>query len=150
MGSENMLALVYDAEAHSAIIRDDYPVPGISRSEALVRVRMAGICRTDLEILKGYMNFEGVMGHEFVGTVVDGPAAWKTKRVVAEINCICGKCDMCTSGLSNHCRNRTVMGIDKRDGVFAEYVAVPVRNLHEVPRNISDVEAVFVEPLAAA
>ena len=145
-----MLALVYDPELRSASIRSDYPTPRPARTEALVRVRMAGICRTDLEILAGYMDFEGVMGHEFVGTVLEGPGKWKNKRVVAEINCVCEKCDMCTSGLSNHCRNRTVLGIDRRDGVFAEYVALPIRNLHEVPESIGDVEAVFVEPLAAA
>ena len=90
------------------------------------------------------------MGHEFVGTVVDGPGKWKQKRVVAEINCVCERCDMCKSGLSNHCRNRTVLGIDGRDGAFAEYVTVPTANLHEVPQSVSDIEAVFVEPLAAA
>ena len=143
-----MLALVYDGKVE---LRTDYPTPKPARGEVLVAVRMAGICRTDLEILKGYMGaFCGVMGHEFVGTVVEGPGRWKSKRVVAEINCICQQCDMCRSGLSNHCRSRTVLGIDGRDGVFAEYVAVPARNLHEVPANVSDAEAVFVEPLAAA
>ena len=142
-----MLALVYDGQAK---LCRDYPLPKPARSEALVAVRLAGICRTDLEIVKGYMHFRGVMGHEFVGKVVKGPRQWTDKRVVAEINCVCGRCDMCRSGLSNHCRNRTVLGIDGRDGVFAEYVSVPVRNLHEVPEKLSDLEAVFVEPLAAA
>jgi len=142
-----MLALEYDGKV---VLRSDYPVPKPTRGEALVAVRMAGVCRTDLEILNGYMGFRGVMGHEFVGCVVAGPRRWKHKRVVAEINCVCSRCDMCRSGLRNHCRNRTVLGITGRDGVFAEYVTVPLRNLHEVPANLSDAEAVFVEPLAAA
>lgn len=142
-----MLALVYDEKAR---IREDYPRPAPSRDEALIEVRSAGICRTDLEIIRGYMGFKGVMGHEFAGVVTEGPVRWQGKRVTAGINCICGRCDMCTSGLSNHCRNRTVLGIDGRDGVFAQYVAVPIDNLHEVPESIDDVDAVFIEPLAAA
>jgi len=142
-----MLALEFDGRP---MLRTDYPAPRHRRGEALVSVRVAGICRTDLEILKGYMGFRGVMGHEFVGTVKQGPRRWLDKRVVAEINCICGRCDMCRSGLANHCRSRTVLGIDSRDGAFAEHVVVPVRNLHEVPASVSDVQAVFVEPLAAA
>ncbi len=146
--SENrMLALVYDKQA---TLGDDYPAPAAGEGEVIVGVRMAGICRTDLEILKGYMGFGGVMGHEFVGVVVEGPPRWMDKRVVAEINCVCGQCDLCRSGLSNHCRNRTVLGIDGRDGAFAEFIAVPQANLHELPDQITDVEAVFVEPLAAA
>jgi len=142
-----MLALIFDGQVR---VRSDYPAPKPARGEALIAVRAAGICRTDLEIVKGYMKYTGVMGHEFVGTVVEGPRRWKHKRVVAEINCVCGRCDMCTSGLSNHCRERTVVGIDGRDGVFAEYVALPTANLHEVPEGVGDLDAVFVEPLAAA
>ena len=142
-----MLALVFDGKA---TLRSEHPNAKPAPGEALVSVRMAGVCSTDLEIRKGYMGFSGVMGHEFVGTVVDGPGQWKGKRVVAEINCVCGECDMCKRGASNHCRKRTVLGIDGRDGVFAEYVAVPVRNLHELPKAVSDEQAVFVEPLAAA
>ncbi len=142
-----MLAMVFDGEVR---LRTDYPVPRPRRDEALVAVRTAGICRTDLEVAKGYMSFSGVMGHEFVGTVEAGPRKWKGLRVVAEINCVCGRCDMCRRGASNHCRKRTVLGIDGHDGVFAEYVTVPVRNLHAVPDNVSDTQAVFVEPLAAA
>jgi len=146
-----MLAVVFDGEA---TLRGDYPQPKAREGEALVAVRMAGVCTTDLEILKGYMNFRGVMGHEFVGQVVSvgsrADRAWTGKRVVAEINCVCGRCDMCRRGLSNHCRHRTVLGIDSRDGAFAEYVAVPVRNLTPVPDSISDEAAVFTEPLAAA
>ena len=116
----------------------------------LVRVKLAGICATDLEVTRGYMGFTGVLGHEFVGRVEKGPRPWRGKRVVAEINCVCGRCEMCQHGLANHCRRRTVIGIDGRDGAFAELVAVPQRNLHEVPDAVSDEQAVFVEPLAAA
>lgn len=142
-----MLALVFDGKP---VLRDDYPAPVPGEGEALVAVRMAGVCGTDLQVAGGYMDFRGVMGHEFVGEVVQGPARWKHKRVVAEICCVCGTCDMCTSGLSNHCRSRSVLGIDGHDGVFAEYVCVPVRNLHEVPAGVGDAEATFAEPLAAA
>jgi len=131
-------------------VRTDYPEPAAAAGEVVVDVLTAGICSTDLEILRGYMGFSGVLGHEFVGRVADGPPAWAGKRVVAEINCVCGRCDMCTGGLRSHCRRRTVLGIDGRDGVFAERVAVPIRNLHEVPQVVSDDEAVFAEPLAAA
>ena len=127
-----------------------WPEPTPGADEALVRVRLAGICATDLELVKGYMGFIGIPGHEFVGDVVKGSRMWQGKRVVAEINCICGKCDLCQRGLSNHCRRRTVIGIDGRAGAFAEFIAVPERNLHEVPQNITDEQAVFVEPLAAA
>jgi threonine dehydrogenase-like Zn-dependent dehydrogenase len=124
------------------------PVPG--EGEVLVAVKLAGICATDLEITKGYMGFTGVPGHEFVGMVVKGPRGWRDKRVVAEINCVCGRCDMCQRGLSNHCRRRTVMGIQGRDGAFAGLLAIPERNLFELPEAVSDEQAVFVEPLAAA
>jgi threonine dehydrogenase-like Zn-dependent dehydrogenase len=103
-----------------------------------------------LGVVKGYMGFTGVMGHEFVGRVLHGPADWKARRVVCEINCVCGRCERCTSGLSNHCPNRTVIGIDGHPGCFAEQIAVPVRNLHAVPDPVPDEQAVFVEPLAAA
>ena len=150
-----MQALVFDGEAQ---LRTDVAVPKPAPGEVLVAVRVAGVCSTDLEILKGYMDFRGVMGHEFVGEVVDVGGGdrsaklkkWLHKRVVAEINCVCGGCEMCRRGLSAHCTDRTVLGIDKRDGVFAEYVTVPATNLHEVPEAVSDDEAVFVEPLAAA
>lgn len=126
----------------------DYPVPEPKPGEVLVRVVRAGICDTDLQIMKGYMGFEGVMGHEFVGVAQNG--VLRGKRVVAEINCSCGKCEMCIGGMANHCPNRTVLGIDRHDGVFADFVAVPEKNLHVVPDEISDDEAVFIEPLAAA
>lgn len=142
-----MRALVFD---DSLKLQRNYPDPVAAAGEALVAVRLAGVCSTDLEITRGYMGFRGVLGHEFVGTVVEGPRPWRGKRVVAEINCVCGACDMCHRGLSNHCRNRTVIGIAGRDGCFAERLVVPVRNLHEVPEAVGDEQAVFVEPLAAA
>ena len=119
-------------------------------SMALIKVHLAGICSTDLQILKGYMNFTGVPGHEFVGSVAEGPQEWLGKRVVGEINFGCGGCDDCRRDLARHCAHRRVMGIVNADGAFAEYVAVPVANLHAVPETVSDEEAVFTEPLAAA
>ncbi len=127
-----------------------YPEPTPANDEVLIAIEMAGICSTDLEIIKGYMGFNGVLGHEFVGKVIRGPENLMEKRVVASINCICGKCDMCLSGLSNHCRQRTVVGIEGRDGAFAEFLAVPARNIHVLPDSIGSDEAVFIEPLAAA
>jgi len=105
-----------------------------------------------LEVLDGYLSFRGVMGHECVGVVASAASRKDLvgKRVVSEINCVCGKCDMCQSGLRNHCRSRTVIGIDGHDGCFAEYVVVPEINLHQVPDSLTDEEAVFVEPLASA
>jgi threonine dehydrogenase-like Zn-dependent dehydrogenase len=117
---------------------------------ALVKVHLAGICATDLQILKGYMGFTGVPGHEFVGSVSEGFGEWIGKRVVGEINFGCGRCENCRRDLSRHCPNRRVMGILNADGAFAEYVSVPVANLYAVPDNVSDEEAVFTEPLAAA
>lgn len=140
-------ALCYN---ESLSLEPRYPEPQPGPEEALIGVRLAGICATDLEITQGYMSFRGVLGHEFVGVVLRGPRAWRGKRVVAEINCVCGRCELCQRGLSNHCRRRTVIGIQGRDGVFAEQVALPVRNLHEVPETVTDEQAVFVEPLAAA
>ncbi len=128
----------------------DVPQPSPGAGEALIKVRLAGICGTDLEILGGYGNFEGVLGHEFVGVAASGSAAVLGKRVVGEINCVCGRCDLCQSGLSLHCRRRTVLGIAGRPGVFAECATLPERNLLVVPEGVSDEEAVFVEPLAAA
>jgi threonine dehydrogenase-like Zn-dependent dehydrogenase len=127
-----------------------YPVPRRGGAAALVEVSLAGVCATDLQIFQGYMNFTGVPGHEFVGTVVDGPQALIAKRVVGEINFACGNCDYCQRGLSRHCPARSVMGIHNADGAFAEYVSVPAANLHGVPEGIANEEAVFTEPLAAA
>lgn len=123
-------------------LRDDLPLPR-REGEALVRVRLAGICNTDIEMTRGYYPFTGVPGHEFVGEV-DG------RRVVGEINASCGACEACRAGRRTHCERRSVLGILNRDGTFAEYVSLPVENLHDVPETISDEEAVFTEPLAAA
>ncbi|MCA9085625.1 MAG: alcohol dehydrogenase catalytic domain-containing protein [Planctomycetaceae bacterium] len=114
----------------------------------IVRVLKAGICETDLQLCQGYMGFRGVLGHEFVGIAETGP--FSGKRVVGEINCYCHNCDFCQRGLKSHCPNRTVIGILNHDGAFAERLIVPQRNLHLVPDNVSDDEAVFVEPVAAA
>jgi threonine dehydrogenase-like Zn-dependent dehydrogenase len=140
-------AIVFDK---GIAYRDAHPGPEPDERECKVKVHLAGICATDLEIVRGYMAFSGVLGHEFVGTVESGSSQWVGRRVVSDINCPCRTCDMCQAGLSNHCRNRTVLGIDGRDGCFADYLTVPEINLHEVPTSISDEEAVFVEPLAAA
>lgn len=116
-----------------------------------MRVVLAGICNTDIEIVRGYMGFRGVPGHEFVGIVEQASEPeWIGRRVAGEINCSCGTCRHCRQGLANHCPNRTVLGIVGRDGAFAEYLALPVDNLHEIPPEISDVQACFVEPLASA
>lgn len=119
--------------------------------EALVRVICAGVCNTDLEIVKGYAGFLGTLGHEFVGRVVESPdASLIGRRVVGEINAGCGECQRCLTGDSRHCAARTVLGIKGRDGAFAEFLSLPPRNLLEVPDSVSDEDAVFVEPLAAA
>jgi len=124
------------------------PPPG----EALVRVLCAGICNTDLEMVKGYYPFKGVPGHEFVGRVESAPGAagWEGKRVVGEINAVCRSCAACRAGRPTHCESRTVLGIVARDGTFAEYLTLPVENLHEVPQVLADHVAVFTEPTAAA
>jgi threonine dehydrogenase-like Zn-dependent dehydrogenase len=119
--------------------------------EALIKVRRAGICSTDLELVKGYYPYTGVLGHEFVGEVVSAPdPAWMGQRVVGEINVACGKCEACLNGRSTHCEVRSVLGIANRDGVLAEYTTLPLENLHRVPDSVSDEMAVFTEPLAAA
>jgi len=128
----------------------DHPPPVVGEGEALVRMRLAGICSTDLQILAGYMGFTGVPGHEFVGEVVDGPGPLTGRRVVGEINYACGRCPTCQRGLGRHCPHRRVMGILAADGAFAEYLAVPVANLHLMPDAVPDEAAVFAEPLAAA
>ena len=143
-----MRALFFDGRGLREVRR---PLPRPGRGEALVRVRLAGICSTDLEILKGYYSFRGVPGHEFVGTVESAPSRrFIGKRVVGEINVPCGRCALCRAGLGTHCPARGVVGIDKRDGAFAEYLALPERNLHVVPGGLPDEEAVFTELVAAA
>ena len=133
-------------------VRADVPVPTPGPGEALIRVRLAGICGTDLEMVRGYYPFTGILGHEFVGQVVAAPdaPAWEGRRVVGEINITCGQCRFCRRGLERHCENRTVLGILERHGAFADYVTLPVRNLHAVPDAVPDEMAVFTEPLAAA
>ena len=144
-----MRALVFDNGLSFQSAREE---PRRDEGECLIRVRQAGICTTDLEIMRGYMGFTGILGHEFVGEVVESPSAkqWVGKRVVGEINIVCGHCDLCLSGLSSHCRNRTVLGILEKNGAFADFVRLPAINLHEVPAGVEDEAAVFVEPLAAA
>lgn len=128
----------------------------LPKDEALIKVRMSGICATDVELVKGYYPFTGVLGHEFVGEVVElgsdvqGAEDWIGKRVVGEINVRCGTCENCKRGLINHCQNRTVLGIAGRHGVHAEYTTLPIRNLIQVPDSLPDRMAVFTEPVAAA
>jgi threonine dehydrogenase-like Zn-dependent dehydrogenase len=124
------------------------PAPQPGPGEVLVRVLTAGICETDLQLMKGYMGFRGVLGHEFVGVALSGP--FEGRRVVGEINCCCQRCDLCRRGLPTHCANRTVLGILNHDGAFADLVAVPQRNLHAVPDAMPTDVAVFTEPVAAA
>ena len=133
-------------------LREAVPVPQIPPGEALVRVRLAGICATDLELVKGYYPFQGVPGHEFVGEVVSAPDQpdWEGARVVGEINAACGECETCLAGRPTHCERRTVLGIQGRNGAFAGYLTLPIENLHRVPEGIPDEAAVFTEPLAAA
>jgi len=129
----------------------DYSVPDVPAGWARIRVHLAGICRTDIEILKGYMGFDGIPGHEFVGAVEEcEDATWIGKRVVGEINAACGKCDLCDIGLGRHCPNRSTLGILNLNGCMADSCILPIANLREVPDEISDDRAVFTEPLSAA
>jgi threonine dehydrogenase-like Zn-dependent dehydrogenase len=128
-------------------LRHDIPVPEPPTGETLVRVLRAGICNTDLELMRGYYPFTGVPGHEFVGLVDRGPSHLVGRRVVGEINAVCGACPACRAGRRTHCERRTVLGIVARHGAFAEYLTLPTENLHPVPETDA---AVFVEPLAAA
>ena len=140
-----MRALALDG---SVRFRTDYPKPSASGTDVLVRVLTAGICETDLQLIKGYMGYGGVLGHEFVGVAENGSLAGR--RVVGEINCACGACDLCARGLPTHCLNRSVLGIVNHDGAFADYLLLPQRNLHAVPDSIPNEIAVFTEPVAAA
>ncbi len=149
--------------AHGKLKPTAKPLPKLRPGWALVRLRLAGICNTDVEILRGYHAFRGTPGHEFVGEVaeVSGLTAaqrnkWIGRRVCGEINVTCSAyghqplCAFCKRGLKTHCARRTVLGIVAHDGAFAEYLALPLANLHPVPDNVTDEQAVFVEPLAAA
>ena len=119
--------------------------------EALIKIRKAGVCSTDLELVKGYYPYTGILGHEFVGEIVDAENAfWIGQRVVGEINVVCNQCEQCLSGRHTHCEHRTVLGIVNRDGAFAEFTNLPITNLHRVPASVPDEMAVFTEPLAAA
>jgi threonine dehydrogenase-like Zn-dependent dehydrogenase len=140
-----MRAIVLDDRISVTAAR---PTPTPAAGEVLVRVTRAGVCETDLQLIKGYMGFRGVLGHEFVGVAESGPLAGR--RVVGEINCACRTCETCLMGLPTHCPNRTVLGILNHDGAFADLIAVPQENLHAVPDSLSDDVAVFTEPVAAA
>lgn len=132
------------------------PVPKPEPGEALIRLRLAGICSTDLEMLKGYYDFTGIPGHEFVGEIVQLPEGTFRddlklgQRVVGEINIACGHCRLCLAGYPSHCEKRKTLGLKKHDGVFAEYLSLPAANLHVVPDSLADEAALFTEPLAAA
>src|SRR3954469_9113252 len=141
-----MRAIVLDGNRLSS--RSDYPAPAPRDGEVLVRVLRAGVCETDLQLIKGYMGFSGVLGHEFVGVAESGK--FKGQRVVGEINCSCWTCPTCKAGAPSHCPNRTVLGILNHDGAFADYIAVPQKNLHLVPDGMPTDVAVFTEPVAAA
>lgn len=152
-----MRALVF--HNNTLTLESNFPRPALGSGEALIKVTRAGICNTDIEITRGYLGFQGVLGHEFVGVVeavhegsgASAPTGLIGKRVVGEINIACRRADCwyCQRGISSHCPDRATLGILNHDGAFAEYMTLPTANLHVVPDNVSDDEAVFVEPLAA-
>lgn len=143
-----MKALLYDGRLRFVT---DHPAPRLRPGWAVIRVALAGVCRTDLEITRGYMGFRGVLGHEFVGTVSEcDDRGWLGRRVVGEINAACGSCEWCRMGLGRHCPNRSTLGIQGLDGCFAEFCALPAANLQACPDGMTDEQAVFVEPLSAA
>lgn len=125
------------------------PEPAVAE-EVLIRPILGGICNTDLELVRGYYGYQGILGHEFVGEVLTGPAHLMGRRVVGEINVACGRCDLCRAGMPTQCRNRTVLGIADHGGAFADRLSLPAGNLHLVPDTVSNQAAVFTEPLAAA
>jgi threonine dehydrogenase-like Zn-dependent dehydrogenase len=139
-------------EQHKLFFKEKVPIPVLKEGQVLIQILLAGICSTDLELLRGYYPFSGIPGHEFVGVVVASPedSTWNGKRVVGEINIACGICHNCIMGLTSHCEDRKTLGIHDWNGVFAEYVALPLTNLHVVPDHVPDEMAVFTEPLAAA
>lgn len=148
--SQSKMMLAIWLENGNLSVRSDVPVPAPPPGEALVRVLQAGICNTDLELPRGYYPYTGILGHEFVGEVVDGPSELQGRRVVGEINAVCGTCRHCMAGRRNHCSQRTVLGIVERPGAFAQFLTLPVHNLHAVPDTLSTDAATFTEPLAAA
>jgi threonine dehydrogenase-like Zn-dependent dehydrogenase len=149
-----MKALLFDGgpgDRGQLRLVDSYPSPIPAAGEARIRTTLAGICNTDLEIVRGYAGFRGVLGHEFVGIVEEAEdPALVGRRVVGEISAYCGVCDTCRAGRPTHCPNRTTLGILGRDGTLADFLCLPVRNLHQVPEGLPDEAAVFTEPLAAA
>ncbi len=145
-----MKAVIFDKELK---IVKDMPKPIPQKGEALIKINIAGICNTDNEIIKGYMGFSGILGHEFVGIVEeinDNDQLLLNKRVVGEINCGCGDCDFCAKNMQRHCPNRNTLGIFNKNGCMAEYLTLPIKNLFEVPDSIDDKTAVLTEPFAAA
>jgi threonine dehydrogenase-like Zn-dependent dehydrogenase len=142
-----MRALTYDGQLS---LDRSLPQPTIESDQSLLKIRRAGICNTDLELIAGMYGFTGILGHEFVADVLQGPLELIGKRVVGEINVACMRCDFCQQGVPSQCRNRTTVGIVRHPGAFADYLALATRNLHVVPNEVSDDEAVFTEPLAAA
>jgi alcohol dehydrogenase len=143
-----MRAVVWDG--HFRFL-PDYPLPEIRPGWARIRVKTAGICRTDLELINGYLGFTGVLGHEFVGIVEScEDNQWVGRRVAGDINVACGQCAWCRKGQGRHCPDRTTLGIDRLDGCMADYCVLPISNLIEIPAGISNDWAVFTEPLSAA
>ncbi len=136
-----MKAIIFDGNLK---VVDDYPIPTPPAGEVLIHTLLSAICNTDLEIIKGYANFHGILGHEFVGELADG------SRVVGEINTYDGTCSACLRGDFTHCENRTTLGIHNRNGTMAEYFCLPEKNLHPIPDSLPNEEAIFTEPLAAA
>ncbi|HLT59262.1 MAG: alcohol dehydrogenase catalytic domain-containing protein [Limnochordales bacterium] len=144
-----MLAVV--VKEPGQVVLEERPRPVRPPGCALIRVTLAGVCQTDLELVRGYMGFTGILGHEFVGVVEEADdARWVGRRVVGEITVACGHCDMCRRGLGRHCRRSRVLGISGWDGAFAQWMVLPEANLHPVPEEVPDRRAVFTEPLAAA
>lgn len=142
-----MRALVFDGQLR---LETTAPIPQPQAGQALLKLRRAGICNTDLELIAGMYHFSGILGHEFVADVQAGPLHLSGQRVVGEINIGCGECDFCQRGIPSQCRSRSAVGIHHHPGAFADYLALSASNLHPVPHTISDDDAVFVEPLAAA
>ncbi|MDO9528621.1 MAG: alcohol dehydrogenase catalytic domain-containing protein [Syntrophales bacterium] len=143
-----MRAVVFDGELRFVT---DYPVPEVLPHWARIRVQKAGICKTDMELMSGYMGFKGILGHEFIGVVEQcDDTKWIGKRVVGEINAVCGQCEWCAKGIGRHCPNRATLGINNLNGCMADYCVLPVSNLLEVPKTVPDDRAVLIEPLSAA